>query len=271
MVQVFSGGFSNTDRTNMQRLRRFHQVYFNGILVIIWNCVEDLNKKVEVCMSVGCKWPRPYKHTTLIKEIMRLKVEHNGVDVPVIQACIPVTQGLGAGSVRVTVKADVPEAIALAENIKKCPGGWFFGYWTQVHQFKTSCSQTLMESFDIKHEGLAKWSTFDKETLRVKAEFPEEDNFLEEVKAEWGLEAYAEEQATGEVQVDLANSREALASTFQEQDDISMAENSGPSRATGHDGQSAGALSDRSKESMGFGMNHKERAIQNVHLRRECD
>ncbi len=29
-----------------------------------------------------------------------------------------------------------------------------------------------MESFDIEHAGLDKWSTFDKEMLRVKAEFP---------------------------------------------------------------------------------------------------
>ena len=71
-----------------------------------------------------------------------------------------------------------------------------------------------MESFDIEHAGLAKWSTFDKETLRVKAEFPKEDDFLKEVEAKWGLEAYAEEQATGEVQVDLSNLREALASTL---------------------------------------------------------
>ena len=271
MVQVFNGGYSGTDRSTMQRLRRFHQVYFNGITVITWNCVEDLNKVVEVRMSETCKRGRPYKFTSFIKEVMRIRVNHEGVSVPAFQACIPVTQGLGAGSVRVTIKSDVTEAIALAENIKKCPGGWFFGYWTECCEFKTSCAQILMESFDIEHAGLAGYSTFDRSTRRVQAEFPEEDDFLEEVEAEWGLEAFSEEQATGGVQVDLANSREELAKTLREKDDVSAADADGPSRATGHvDGQSAGNLSDRSEGSMGFGMNHKERAVQNVQLRREC-
>ena len=271
MVQVFSGGYSNTDRSTMQRLRRFHQTYSNGITVVTWTCIENLNKVVEVRMSARSPRPRPYKFTTLIKEIMKIKVEHNGEDVPAFQACIPVTQGLGAGSVRVTIKSDVKEALALADNIKKCPGGWFFGYWTQRCLYNTSCAQTLMESFDIEHAGLAKYSTFDERTLRVKAEFPEEDDFLEDVEAEWGLDAYADEPDSGGVQVDLANSREELANTLRERDDISMADGDAPSRATGHvDGQSAGNLSDRSEGSVGFGMNHKERAIQNVQLRREC-
>ena len=79
MVQVFNGGYSNTDRTTAQRLRRFHQVYLSKLVELTIPAIENLNKVVEVRLSPqhiasDPKAKRPYKLTYLLKEIMGMTI-----------------------------------------------------------------------------------------------------------------------------------------------------------------------------------------------------
>ncbi len=85
-----------------------------------------------------------------------------------------------------------------------------------------------MESFGIDADCLALLSTFDPETLTASADFTNEDNFLEEVEAEYGL-GFDDNADTGKFQIDLANSRAQLVSTLQEDGDPSKAKRAGPS------------------------------------------
>ena len=48
-------------------------------------------------------------------------------------------------------------------------------------------TRTLIESIDLDLARLAAFSTFDKDTLVVTPEFPDEDSFLDEVEEEYGL------------------------------------------------------------------------------------
>ena len=157
----------------MQRLRRFQCTYTNMLSVYVLPHVETLNKVVEVRMD-NFYAKRPYKYTTLLKEIMGLKVFHGDEEVPAVQSCIPVAHGMGAGTVKVTVKSEVPEAIALVEKIRKCVTGGFWGYWTQVRGYKKTCCQTLMESFEIEAATLAGYSTFCVKDWTVTTDFPDE-------------------------------------------------------------------------------------------------
>ena len=73
MVQVFNGGYSNTDQTATQQLRRFHQVYLRKLVEFNIPSIENLNKVVEVRLSnlniaKDPKAKRPYKLTYLLRK-----------------------------------------------------------------------------------------------------------------------------------------------------------------------------------------------------------
>ena len=89
--------------------------------------LENVNKEVEARMkNVGDK--RPYKFTSILREIMNTKVEHEGESVSAFQSCIPCASGLNAGTARVTVKVELAAAINLVEKIKVSSAAWMWGY-----------------------------------------------------------------------------------------------------------------------------------------------
>ena len=166
------------------------------------------------------------------------------------------------------MKTDVPAEITLVEGMKKAVVAWWFGYWTQICQYKPTYVQTLMESFDIDAARLAALSTFDPETLTVSADFADKNNFLEEVEPKYGL-GFVDNVDMGKVQIYLATSRAQLVSTLCEDDDLSKAEKSGPSKRTGADGASNGAVIDPLKNTMADAIDGKEKALQEIDLRTE--
>ena len=270
MVQVFNGGYSNTDRTTTQRLRRFHQVYLRKLVEFIIPSIENLNKVVEVRLSdlnvaKDPKAKRPYKLTYLLKEIMGLTIMKEEEELRVVQSCIPVARGMGAGTAKVTVRADFPEALELVDNLRRCPAGFFFGYWTS-RGWKETCVQTLMESFEIEAAQLAGFANFNTAAMRVTSPYAEEDDFLEMVEEELGLGAFTEAPKLA-MSIDLGEAKEALASTLREKDDLSEADKTGHSKRTGANGSSCGAETDRSQDTMAKALNGREQALQNAQLR----
>ncbi len=150
--------------------------------------------------------------------------------------------------------------------MRKDVAAWWFGYWIQVRKYKLSCVQSLMESFDVNAAKLASLLTFSPETLRVSAKFADEDNFLEEVEAEFGLKQYVYTEMM-DAQVSLSKARAVLASTLREADNLSKAGHSGTSRRTGAEGASNGALSDCSTNTMANAINGKEKALRELNLK----
>ncbi len=56
---------------------------------------------------------------------MKLTVVHNGQEVPVVQAFIPTASIMDTGTVRVTIKASIPEAVAIIKNMEKGVVAWW--------------------------------------------------------------------------------------------------------------------------------------------------
>ena len=114
MVQVFNGGYSNIDRS---------QVYLSKLVEFTIPSIENLNKVVEARLSPlhvasDPKARRPHKLTYLLKEIMGLTIMKEDEELQVVQSCIPVVREVGAGTAKVTVRADLPKALELLDNLR---------------------------------------------------------------------------------------------------------------------------------------------------------
>ena len=273
LVPLAGGAAESTDRTTMQRLRRFQVVYSYSILLIVVPHVDNLYKDVEVRMAEEGA-TRPCKFTSLLREMMSITVAVEGVgeEVPVIHAAIPNMAGLRAGTITVSVKSQHKECLAVVEQWKKCMGGWWWHYWQQVRGYKISCCRSLMESFEVDHALLAQHATFDPETLRVSTPFEDEDDFLAEVEAEYALDGDDGDEdmggGAGEAAVDgmdRVQARANLNSTLREDDDLSNASHEGASRRTDFS-QSTGNSTDASMNTARMATQGRENALRNAHL-----
>ena len=130
----------------------------------------------------------PHKFTNPCREVMGLKVtEKDGTSSFVFDAIIPIRSGLHSGGTIISYHTDSILSAALAQNIRRCVTGWFFGYWVQVCKYKVGMVRKLMESFDIDSVLLAHFSIFDPMTLLVQLGFGDKDKLLEGVEADLGI------------------------------------------------------------------------------------
>ena len=72
-----------------------------------------------------------------------------------------------------------------------------------------------MEAFDVDAAKLASLLSFCPYTLLVLAEFANKEDFLEKVKAEWGLEQYVDAEMPN-IQVDMSEVRAGLVAILRE-------------------------------------------------------
>ena len=85
--------------------------------------------------------------------------------------------------------------------------------------------QTLMESFCIDAAGVAHCSIWDKESLKVVAEFPDEDNWLLSGEKEFGLDGDGDaEEGRVDIEMSKVHAAERLESALRDDDDMSNAE-----------------------------------------------
>jgi hypothetical protein len=93
----------------------------------------------------------------------------------------------------------------------------------------------LMESFNIHAAALTRFLVFDPNTLEVQTGLDDEDNFLESVEADLGIDQgwIADMEGTVGVPLDLSRYLEELPRTLSDcPDNIDNNNNSGPSRRT---------------------------------------
>ena len=94
----------------------------------IWGNIVTVHKRVEMEMEDGST--PPHKFTDLCREVMSLKVtKKDGTSRYAFDAIILIWFGLHSGSVTITYRTDSILSATLAQNIRKCIAGWFFGYW----------------------------------------------------------------------------------------------------------------------------------------------
>jgi hypothetical protein len=130
----------------------------------------------------------PHKFTNPCREVMGLKVtEKDGTYCFAFDVIIPIRSGLHSSGAIITYRTDSILSAALAQNIRRCVTGWFFGYWVQVCKYKVGMVRKLMESFDIDSVLLAHFSIFDPMTLLVQLGFGDKDKLLEGVEADLGI------------------------------------------------------------------------------------
>ena len=86
---------------------------------------------------------------------------------------------------------------------------------------------------------------FDPAEMRVSSNYANEDDFLEMVEEELGLDAFID-ASKASMSIDLGKTKDALAITLREKDNLSGAGKTGHSRRMGANGLSCGAETDRS-------------------------
>jgi hypothetical protein len=149
----------------------------------------------------------------------------------VFNAIIPIFLGVHQGGAMASYQTDCAYSAALVTKIKKSPAAWFFEYWLHVCKYRLVMVQTLMESFSIKAAYLASYSIFDPITLTVDTAYVNDDQLLEGVEADLGIDQVWEvdKEEIGGVAVNVVGHREALAMSLRDRIDINDADRSGPS------------------------------------------
>ncbi len=135
---------------------------------------------------------RPYKFTDLCQEIMMMTISGTNpatdkLNAFVFDAIIPVLGGQMGTGATATYCSGYAYAHKLVEKMRKSIVPWLFNYWLQVCGYKLTMVQTLMESFDTKATLIARYATFDVNTLEVKTTFADEDDYLENMEADLGI------------------------------------------------------------------------------------
>ncbi len=234
MVVNFNGQPTDSNRVTMQHLRRVNIIYAYHLSSAVNLHVAMVHKRVEVEMEDGSR--PPCKFTDLLREAMALMVTgNNGTSQPAFDAMIPVLSGLHCGSAVLTYRTDSNQSAALARSVRRCVAGWFFGYWVMVCKYKESMVQKLMESFDTNSAHLARFSVFNPVTLEVQTGFVDDDELLEGVEGDLGINQgwLADQENKDGTTVDVVGHRKALAQTLRDHPgDIDDADHSGPSSCT---------------------------------------
>ena len=124
-------------------------------------------------------------------------------------------------------------------RLKKDPAAWWWHVWGSVKGYDVNTRRTLMESFDIDSAMLAAHSKFDATTFVVTSEFAAEDDYLDEMEAEFGV---TDEDLVGgndgKVEIDIpANAQQELIDTLRDHDGEDIDDDkTGASRRPGFEG-----------------------------------
>jgi hypothetical protein len=218
----------DSDCITMKRLRQVNVIHAYMISHTILPTIVTLHKKNEIKMKDGSE-PK-HKFTNLCWEVMWLT---DNLKRHLFNGIIPVESGYNKGSAIITYCTDNKEAAVLVKKIKRCPAGWFFGYWQQIKIYRLEMVQKLMESFDVDEALLVRFTEFDPATLILKTRFGDVDEQLERVETNPGINqgwyVDLEDKETG-TRVDVVGHHKALEMTLRNRiEDVDNAYRSGPS------------------------------------------
>jgi hypothetical protein len=196
--------------------------------------VATVHKGIEVQMEDQSVKPT-YKFTDLCREVMRIKspaLTEDGTEGFVFDAIIPIILGVHRGGATASYQTDCAYSAALVTKIKKSAAAWFFGYWLHICKYRLVMVWALMESFSIEAAYLASYSSFDPKTLTVNTEYADDDELLEGVEVDLGIDQgwEADKEENGEATVDVVGHCKALTMALRDRINIEDADRSGPSR-----------------------------------------
>ena len=184
-VVVFGQGNQTPHVINkLQRLKTFQCQYVSKIEFVQHRGVANVSKDVEIVMEDPTVRP-PRKFTSLAQEYADLRCPTT--QEVVVHAIVPCLRGMGAGSADITFLSKTVEAESILRKIEKDPAAWWWHVWGSVKGYDVNTRRTLMESFDIDSAMLAAHSKFDAKTFVVTSEFAAEDDYLDEMEAEFGV------------------------------------------------------------------------------------
>ncbi len=249
---------------DQQRNKRAHLEYCEKLTYIELKDIVTADKLVEAIRLDG-KQASP-KFVSLRSEFMDLKCPTGGFDM--IEAIIPCKRGPSAGMFEVSMRRNNSERNDILKNMATNPAAWWHQWWTK--KYSTSTVEKLMDSFDLDARSLAGLSTFDFATMKVTSEFAARMNFADEMSQAFALEELPD-NAVGTEKVDIATAaREELMEKAMEQDTLSFGSKDGAASRRSNFSQSTGNSTNRSTNTERFRAEHKNRALENVELRKKC-
>lgn len=196
-----------------------------------------------------------------------IKVEKDGdvIHKPVFQSVQLVTKGAAEGFIRAFYMRDDPDVRRVVKNMAHAIVAWFAGYLEFVRKYTPETVKPPMESFEIAAVQLAEGSQYDVNTLTVNTEFPDREEWLEDMEEELGLEKdYKNEEGNASLVVDTKG---LLGQLLRRDMTMETLDRGGVSKADGDDATSLG-LSTNASEGVGdIARNHSERKRENYQLK----
>jgi hypothetical protein len=117
---------TDSDWVILQHVHQCNVVYAYTLSNVIWRNIVTVHKQVEIEMED--KSAPPHNFTGLCREVMGLKVtEKDGTSYFAFDAIILIRSGLRSGGAAITYRMDSILSATLAQYIRRCVAGWFFG------------------------------------------------------------------------------------------------------------------------------------------------
>ena len=213
-----------------------------------------------------------HHNVTLLKEMMdiTIEVEIDGdvIHKPVFQSVQMVTKGAAEGSIRVFYMREDPDVRRVVKNMAHAIVAWFAGYLTYGRKYTLETVRPLMESFDVSAVQLAEGSRFDVNTLAVDTEFPDREEWLEDMEEELGLEDdNNNEDGKASLVVDTKGLLGELLRRDMKMDNL---DREGVSKADDDDATSLGISTNASGGVGDIARNHKGRKLENSQLKQQA-
>ena len=273
VVLMGGGVLTATERNYQQRLKRVHVLYTAGLTMQDFPHGVTLYKEVRGYVEGSEKGAKAQHHNvTLLKEMMdiTIKVETDGdvIHKPVFQSVQMVTKGAAEGSIRVFYMREDPDVRRVVKNMAYAIVAWFAGYLKYGRKYTMDTVRPLMESFEVSAVQLAEGSHFDVNTLEVDTEFPDREEYLEEMEEELGLdEDNNNEDGKASLVVDTKGMLGDLLRRDMRMDNL---ERDGISKADGDDASSTGVSTNASGGVGDIARNHKDRKRENSQLKQQA-
>ena len=267
-VVTVGGALTTThERIYQQRLKRVHVMYTSQLSCVDFPYVVVPYKEVRGYMKDGSRAPR--HNVSIVKELMdlTLEVKENGVTTlkPVFHSVHMVVRGPAEGSLRAFFMREDTRVKRITGNMSMAFIPWMAGYLLNVRGYHKDTVMPLMESFATNKVILAEDSKFDVKTLTVKTEFPDKEEWLEDMEEQFGLDGKKDE-GEGKVMLvtDAKGTIGALLRRDMKMDDL---DRDGVSKAEGDDATSLGQSTNASVGPGEIARNHESRKLENHQLK----
>ncbi len=263
IINTLIGNVSEGKKLEYIRSCRAHMGYNHHVTTMEIEDIVTLEYPVYIEM-VDKSMKRPYKVTTLRKEILEMKTASGEY---LVQSVVPIGRGPSEGKTTIVFR-NTPEYEHLVTKFQTHPAPYFYHYFLNERKYSLACTLRILNAFSPEVRILAFNSTWDEVSKTVKYKHANvADDWLQEMDEEgFGL-APINKATTKSASFTDADKQQVADMMRLKPDDSVNDSNSGMSRRTNATHTTSGNDSVRSVTSVDVARNYKDMVLENAQLR----